>query len=128
MISNDFLNDGPIIVRGQPVFMMAAAINEYFGLETDPSLKKGLATYSHFTHYNEELAKDLRSSGNPTWNSRSAIMRHAELRLESAFWNIFVCHSLLPRRHRTTITQDLACVLYSICHDLPINVGCIIKA
>ncbi|KAL5760644.1 hypothetical protein ACOSP7_019156 [Xanthoceras sorbifolium] len=79
MICDDFLTSGPVMVRGQLVFMSVEAINEYFGLETDPSLVDGLTAYPHFTHYNEELAKDLWSSGKTTWNSRSAILRHAEL-------------------------------------------------
>ncbi|KAL5798673.1 hypothetical protein ACOSQ2_003493 [Xanthoceras sorbifolium] len=127
MISEDFLTNGPIMVKGRPIFISVEAINEYFGLETDTTLMDGLAPNPNFTHYNEELATDLRRNGEPTWNSKSSIMRHAELRLDSAFWNVFVCHSLLLRRHRATITQDLACVLYIIRHDLPINIGYIIK-
>ncbi|KAL5764163.1 hypothetical protein ACOSQ2_016757 [Xanthoceras sorbifolium] len=74
MILDDFLASGPVMVRGRPVFMSVEAINEYFGLETDPSLVDDLAAHPHFTHYNEELTKDLRSSGKPIWNSKSAIL------------------------------------------------------
>ncbi|KAL5816017.1 hypothetical protein ACOSQ3_024395 [Xanthoceras sorbifolium] len=127
MISEDFFIGGLVMVRGRPIFMSVEAINEYFGLETDTTLVDGLAPHLNFIHYNEELAKDLRRSREPTWNFRSSILRHVELWLDSAFWNVFICHSLLLRWHRTTITQDLACVQYSICHDLPINIGYIIK-
>ncbi|KAL5741582.1 hypothetical protein ACOSP7_028314 [Xanthoceras sorbifolium] len=68
------------MVRGQLIFMSVGAINEYFRLETDTTLVDGLAPHPNFTHYNEELAKDLWSSGEPTWNSRNSILRHVELR------------------------------------------------
>ncbi|KAL5844052.1 hypothetical protein ACOSQ3_010080 [Xanthoceras sorbifolium] len=117
MIPDVFMNGGTVNVKGCQVAISVEAINEYYGLENNPLL----------TQYNKELAKDLRTSGKGTWFSNHAILKSEELHLDSAFWNEFCLYSLFPKSMQSMVSPDMAYVLYSIRHNLSINIGYLIR-
>ncbi|KAL5744147.1 hypothetical protein ACOSQ2_027263 [Xanthoceras sorbifolium] len=66
MVPAEFLIGGPVYVKGHRVEMSVKAINEYYGLETDVNHVGGLTPNPNLTPYNEDLAKDLWTSGETT--------------------------------------------------------------
>ncbi|KAL5760691.1 hypothetical protein ACOSQ2_019529 [Xanthoceras sorbifolium] len=126
MIPDVFKEGGPMNVRGRQVHISVEGINEYYGLE-NVNHTGGHAQDPILTMYNEELAKDLRMSGTGKWFSYHAVMKREDLQLDSAVWFDFCSYSLFPKSTRGMLIPDMAYVLYSICHNLPINVGYFIR-
>ncbi|KAL5831543.1 hypothetical protein ACOSQ3_016956 [Xanthoceras sorbifolium] len=94
--------------------------------QTRADLIGGLTAQPCFTTFNGNLARDLRKSGDRVWNKTSALLVHAQLHLNVAFWNVFFRYSLVPRQHRTTVTPDVAKFLFNARHQLSLDIGQII--
>ncbi|KAI9161624.1 hypothetical protein LWI28_019146 [Acer negundo] len=54
-------------------------------------------------------------------------MKHTSLRLELGFWHVFISHSLIPRKHRTSVNFNAAMVLYCILQNQLVDIGFLIK-
>ncbi|KAL5757460.1 hypothetical protein ACOSP7_020071 [Xanthoceras sorbifolium] len=125
MIPDVFKKGGPVNVRGRQVDISVESKNEYFGLE-DVNHMGGHADDPVVTLYNEELVKDLQSRKG-SWLSSRAVLTTEELHFDSALWNEFCLYSLFPNENGGMVSPDMAYVLYSIRHNLPINIGFLIR-
>ncbi|KAL5822460.1 hypothetical protein ACOSQ4_020360 [Xanthoceras sorbifolium] len=126
MIPDVFKKGGPVNVRGRQVGISVESKNEYFGLE-DVNHMGGHADDPVVTLYNEELVKDLQRSRKGSWLSSRAVLTTEELHFDSALWNEFCLYSLFPNENGGMVSPDMAYVLYSIRHNLPINIGFLIR-
>ncbi|KAK1591915.1 hypothetical protein Q3G72_015911 [Acer saccharum] len=52
---------------------------------------------------------------------------HTNLKIELGVWNLFISHSLRPRTHYSTVSSEVATLLYCIEHEQSLNVGHIVK-
>ncbi|KAL5824314.1 hypothetical protein ACOSQ3_020377 [Xanthoceras sorbifolium] len=121
-----FKEGGPVIVNGRQVDISVEAINEYSVLE-DVNHTGGHADDHVLAMNNEELAKDLRRSGTGTWLSSRAVLTIEELHFNAAFWYKFCYYSLFPKSTWGMVSPDMTFVLYSIRHNLPINIGVLVR-
>ncbi|KAL5760692.1 hypothetical protein ACOSQ2_019530 [Xanthoceras sorbifolium] len=126
MIPDVFKKGGLVSVKGRQVDISVKSINEYFRLE-DVNHMSGHTDDPVLTLYNEELVKDLRRSGKGSWLSSRAVLIKEELHFDAAFWKKFCLYSLFSKSSNSMLILDMAYVLYSICHNLPINFGYIIR-
>ncbi|KAL5834484.1 hypothetical protein ACOSQ4_013981 [Xanthoceras sorbifolium] len=126
MIPDVFKNGGPLSVKGHEVHISVEAINEYYELENVNHTGEHTDNPT-LTLYNEDLVRDFHMSGKGTWLSSRAVMKSEELPLDSTFWYEFCLYYLFPKSTRGMVSPDVAYVLYSIRHNLPINIGFLIR-
>ncbi|KAL5787738.1 hypothetical protein ACOSP7_004687 [Xanthoceras sorbifolium] len=123
IVADDFLNRSPVNVKGRPLYIRVEDINNYYGTVNHADLVDELIPHPYFSPYNEDLARDLQRNRDSIWNVSNAPIKHAELHFHTAFRNVYFCFSLHSRLHRTKVTPDIACALFSFRYNLPINIG-----
>ncbi|KAL5834675.1 hypothetical protein ACOSQ4_014172 [Xanthoceras sorbifolium] len=78
-----------------------------YGLERDVDHIEGVAQNPNSTANSEEVVKDLRMSGKPTWTSSRFVMFSEELNLDSTFWNEFWYYSVLSKSTRSMVSPKI---------------------
>ncbi|KAI3771177.1 hypothetical protein L6452_02336 [Arctium lappa] len=121
-----------VMVRGRQVTVTMDAICEYFGIDRPNhlGLRYGVSQIpnvaDHETH-SGIIASSLRMNGEADWRDRVEEIRKSELPLELAIWMLFLKTNLLPSQHNTYADPLVARVLYCIQHNLPLDVGHIVR-
>ncbi|KAL5766335.1 hypothetical protein ACOSP7_016952 [Xanthoceras sorbifolium] len=122
-----FENGGAVYVRGRQVHMTVKAINDYYRLDTDADHVDWEALNPKCIAYRDALAQDLGTIRQPTRTSSGIVMFREQLKLDSAFWNEFSYYSVLPSEQGAILSKKMACFIYAIRHNLPINIGYLIR-
>jgi hypothetical protein len=133
MNPGEYMRGGPILVRGVPVYLNAPDINIYFGttlLEIEglrERMVEGITTNPLYVKNLVEFANTMTITPMTIWMAKRFPLRQSNLKIEHAFWHIFLHSSLRPVSHRSTVPFEAARILHSISERQPIDVGIIIK-
>ena len=114
---------GAVLVRDVEVKITARKINDHFNTLNYDDLSTG---YTVSGLMKPELAKALRGTEDDRWDSKHEL-KQSELPQLLAFWNIFLAFSLMPARHRTTLGEDRARLLYCFLAETRIDIGHVIR-
>jgi hypothetical protein len=133
MNPGEYMRGGPILVRGVPVYLNAPDINIYFGttlLEIEglrERMVEGITTNPLYVKNLVEFANTMTITPMTVWMAKRFPLRQSNLKIEQAFWHIFLNSSLRPVSHRSTVPFEVARILHSIIERQPIDVGIIVK-
>ena len=61
------------------------------------------------------------------WVAPDYRMKHTNLKLELGFWHVFISHSLIPKKHRTSVNFNAATILHCILHGELVDIGFLVK-
>jgi hypothetical protein len=120
MNPGEYMRGGPILVRGVPVHLNAADINIYFGTtlldfeELRERMVEGITTNPLYVKNSVEFANTLTITPMTIWMAKRYPLKQSNLRIEPAFWHIFLNSSLRPVSHRSTVPFEVARILHSI--------------
>ena len=121
------------MVRGVEVRMTADDINRYYNtmLPEDPelvgNLRGGVPQNDLYQTGNVEFTNQLVITPMEFWVAPDHRMKHTNLKMELGFWHVFISHSLIPRKHRTTVNFTVAMVLHCIQEGHFIDIGYLVK-
>ncbi|KAK2644692.1 hypothetical protein Ddye_019887 [Dipteronia dyeriana] len=122
-----------ILVRGVEVRITSDDLNEFYNTELleDPEvlgkMRDGVSLNEDFVKQNVEFVNQLVIQSMKFWVAPIFHIKHINLELELGLWNIFISHALRPMSHKTTISFEVATILFCIKNDKLINVGLLIR-
>ncbi|KAK2652764.1 hypothetical protein Ddye_012620 [Dipteronia dyeriana] len=103
LIPEKFLRGRPVLVQVVEVHSSPDAINHYFmAPEVQVNNNIVIDTIDDNDQYIERLADVLRMDGRVEWN-RMVRLYQRNLRVDAAFWNIFLSYSLRLMQHHTKL-------------------------
>ncbi|KAK0574793.1 hypothetical protein LWI29_029183 [Acer saccharum] len=76
---------------------------------------------------NVDFANELVIRTMDFWVAPYYSMKHTNLKLDLAFWHVFISHSLIPSKHRTLVNFNAAMVLYYILYDQLVDIGFLVE-
>ena len=118
-----------VIVRGTPVRISIDDIAAYHHVPRRQELNMsfGLTDHDEFTvTLSPVIAGSLRRTGEQGWVRTTNEVLKSDLHIDLAFLMLFLKSSLKPSSHNTTTDPQVAQVLFSLQHGLPMDVGHII--
>ena len=127
MIVQDYYKGIDVIVRGIPVRIQVIDINRYYKTTLENPIPAGVEHQNLFVRKNLALANSLVVEPMNNWHAKNAPIRQSRLTKELAFWQIFISHNLRPSTHLSTVSFDVAKILYAFQFELDIDVGHLIK-
>ena len=133
LIPEDYQRHSTVLVRGVEVRIDIDDINRYFNTELPADqgirnrIRNGVTWNELYSTLNLELANQLVIHPMEFWVAPDHRMRHTNLILELGFWHVFLSYSLLPRKHRTSVSFVAATVLHCILRGELIDIGYLIK-
>ena len=122
-----------MIVRGVDVRKTADDINRYYSTELpdDPELVgnlcSGVPSNDLYQTGNIDFANQLVITLMEFWVAPDHRMKHTNHKMELGFWHVFISHSLIPRKHRTTVNFTAAMVLHCIQEGHFIDIGFLVN-
>ena len=127
IVVKDYYNGCAVIVRGKQVKIQAADINRYHKTTLANPIPIGVEHQTLFLRQNVRFANSLVVEPMHRWHSKESPIRQSNLTKELAFWHTFISHNLRPSTHLSTISFDVAKILYAFQAELDIDVGHLIK-
>ncbi|KAK2642080.1 hypothetical protein Ddye_023843 [Dipteronia dyeriana] len=126
MVPKRFLNGGAVLVQGVEVHILPDAINQYFATpKVRVNSNSGINTIDDIDQHLERLAEVLRMDGRAEWNQMVRLYQR-DLRVDVAFWNIFISYSLKPSQHRKELFFEPTRLLHRLVTGRPINIDRVI--
>ncbi|KAI9161975.1 hypothetical protein LWI28_022519 [Acer negundo] len=107
-----FMRGGLVLVRGVLVYRNAVDINIYFGstlLEIERMWERmieGITLNQLYERGSMDFANTITIIPMTQWIAMGHPLKHSNLRIELAFWNMFITASLRPDSHRSTDVQS----------------------
>ena len=127
MIVQDYYKGGAVMVRGKPVRIQAADINRYHKTTLENPIPTGVEHQTLFVRQNLRWANSLVVEPMTSWHAKNNPIRQSRLTKELAFWHTFTSYNLRPSKHLSTVSFDVAKILYAFQAELDIDVGHLIK-
>jgi len=115
-----------VIVRGTPVHISIDDIAAYHQVprHRELGMSFGMTAHDEFTvTLSSVIAGSLRRTGEQGWVRTTNEVLKSELHFDLAFLMLFLKSSLKPSSHNTTADPQVAQVLFSLQHGLPMDVG-----
>ena len=122
MIPNIFEQGGPVFVRGKNVYISPKDINGGLGTKSYLEFEDRYQNENDYKMYNLNLAKVIQEYPNPHWRKGTKLTRR-QLGFKQLFWNIFFSYSLIPTKHRNSVSLKMTIILYCKSKKLKFNVG-----
>ena len=120
MNPGEFMRGGPVLVIGVPVHMNAMDINIYFRTillgfeEMRERMIEGITTSPLYVRGLVDFANNLTITPMLLWIARGHPLKQSNLKIEPAFWHIFITSSLRSVSHRSTVPFKAARILHCI--------------
>ena len=125
MIPSVFEQGGPVFVRGKNVYINPKDINDWLGTKSYPEFEDGYQNKNDYKMYNLNLAKVIQDNPSPRWHKGKKLTQR-QLGFRQHFWNIFFSYSLIPAKHRNSVSLEMAIILHCMSKKLKFDVGTLI--
>ncbi|KAL5736724.1 hypothetical protein ACOSQ2_031512 [Xanthoceras sorbifolium] len=110
----------------QPIPTSLKVVSEFYAAMVQEVFDNGVLNPKCIA-YGDALVQDLGTIGQPTQTLSGIVMFREQLKLDSAFWNEFSYYSVLPSEQGAILSKNMACFIYAIRYNLPINIGYLIR-
>ncbi|KAK2642673.1 hypothetical protein Ddye_024436 [Dipteronia dyeriana] len=114
MIPERFLNGSSVMVQRVEVHISQKAINQQFATP-DVLVNNNIGTdmIADIDQHLNRFATVLRMDGREEWNQMVHLYQR-DLRVDAAFWNIFISYSLRSTQHRTELFFEPVWLLHRL--------------